>query len=296
MHQATMGTPVFVFVFFLISKATKKVAETAFFKKFHGCFLSEDMRETNCWVLQLSQTILEWITLAIGLGWKTGDQDWYIMGVGQYGGKNHMGTKILSAAQNGDPSGEGKVNKGNAQVAFCKILCETPVSLLKNVIVKNYPFLQTFRHKAHVSVARTPHRDWTDWGFFAFQKAVKGEKQKKFTESTLQSVGSGKAQDEAEETRSQKTLKAGLRSIENPYQEWAIGRQEKEPVGLQDFSKEIKRKKPLAEIRITRPLSSHLSHCLCYNVPKDFPTPATTPTPSCPLLGKVCGPLLTSSL
>ena len=116
-----------------------------------------------------------------------------------------MGTKILSAAQNGDPSGEGKVNKGNAQVAFCKILCETPVSLLKNVIVKNYPFLQTFRHKAHVSVARTPHRDWTDWGFFAFQKAVQGEKQKKFTESTPQSVGSGKAQDEAEETEDQVT-------------------------------------------------------------------------------------------
>ena len=64
-------------------------------------------------------------------------------------------------------------------------------------------------------------------------------------------------------------------------------------MGLQGFSKEIKLKKPPAKIRITRHLSFHLSHCNCYNVPKDLPTPATWPTPSCPLLGKVCGPLLT---
>ena len=67
-------------------------------------------------------------------------------------------------------------------------------------------------------------------------------------------------------------------------------------VGLQGFSKEIKLKKPPVKIRIARPLSSHLSHCNCYHVPKDLPTPATWPIPSCPLLGKVCGPLLTRLL
>ena len=67
-------------------------------------------------------------------------------------------------------------------------------------------------------------------------------------------------------------------------------------MGLQGFSKEIKLKKPPAKIRITRHLSFHLSHCNCYNVPKDLPTPATWPTPSCPLLGKVCSPLLTLTL
>ena len=44
-------------------------------------------------------------------------------------------------------------------------------------------------------------------------------------------------------------------------------------VGFQGFSKDIKLKKPLVEIRIARPLSAHLSHCNCYNVPKDFPDP-----------------------
>ena len=67
-------------------------------------------------------------------------------------------------------------------------------------------------------------------------------------------------------------------------------------VGLQGLSKEVKLKKPPAEIRIIRPLSSHMSHCNCYNVPKDLPTPATWPTPSCPLLGKECGSLLTPPL
>ena len=43
----------------------------------------------------------------------------------------------------------------------------------------------------------------------------------------------------------------------------------------QGLSMEIKLKKPLAEIRITRPLPSHLSHCNCYNVPEDLPTPET---------------------
>lgn len=54
-------------------------------------------------------------------------------------------------------------------------------------------------------------------------------------------------------------------------------------MGLQGFSKEIKLKEPWADTRIARPLSSHLPHCNCYNVPKD---PATWPTPSHPLLGK----------
>ena len=67
-------------------------------------------------------------------------------------------------------------------------------------------------------------------------------------------------------------------------------------VGFQGLSKEIKLKKPPAQIRITRPLSSQLSHCNCYNVPQDLPTPATWHIPSCPLLGKVCGPLLTRHL
>ena len=66
-------------------------------------------------------------------------------------------------------------------------------------------------------------------------------------------------------------------------------------MGPQGFSKEIKLKKLPAEIRITKHLSCHLSHCNCYNVPKDLPTPATWPTPSCPLLGKVPGPPITSS-
>lgn len=50
--------------------------------------------------------------------------------------------------------------------------------------------------------------------------------------------------------------------------------------GLQGFSKKIKQ--PPAERRSVRPLSSHLPHCNCYNAPKDLPTPATWPTPSCP--------------
>ena len=50
-------------------------------------------------------------------------------------------------------------------------------------------------------------------------------------------------------------------------------------VGLQALSKEIKFKNPLAEMGTTGPLSSHLSHCNCYKVPKDFLTPATWPTP-----------------
>ena len=66
-------------------------------------------------------------------------------------------------------------------------------------------------------------------------------------------------------------------------------------MGPQGFSKEIKLKKLPAEIRITKHLSCHLSHCNCYNVPKDLPTPATWPTLSCPLPGKIWGPLLTSS-
>ena len=40
-----------------------------------------------------------------------------------------------------------------------------------------------------------------------------------------------------------------------------------------------KPQKASSEIRIARPLSSHLSHCNCYNVPKDLPTLATWPTP-----------------
>ena len=35
---------------------------------------------------------------------------------------------------------------------------------------------------------------------------------------------------------------------------------------------------------------------LCYNVPKDPPTPATWPAPSCPLIGKICSSLLTPPL
>ena len=53
-------------------------------------------------------------------------------------------------------------------------------------------------------------------------------------------------------------------------------------MGLQGFSKEIKLKKPLAEIRMTRPLTAHLSHCNCYKVPKALPIPGTWPAPSCP--------------
>ena len=40
------------------------------------------------------------------------------------------GKRFLPAAQNGKPSGEGKVYKGNALVAFFEILHETPVSPL----------------------------------------------------------------------------------------------------------------------------------------------------------------------
>ena len=43
-------------------------------------------------------------------------------------------------------------------------------------------------------------------------------------------------------------------------------------VGLQAFPKEIKLKKPLAEIRMAKPLSAYLSHCNRYNVPKDLST------------------------
>ena len=64
-------------------------------------------------------------------------------------------------------------------------------------------------------------------------------------------------------------------------------------MGLQGLFREIKLKKPPAKIRITRPLSSHPSHWNYYHVPKDLPATATWPTPSCPLLGKVCGPFLT---
>ena len=39
--------------------------------------------------------------------------------------------------------------------------------------------------------------------------------------------------------------------------------------GFQSSSKEVKLKKPQVEIRITKPLSAHLSYCHCYNVPKD---------------------------
>ena len=66
-------------------------------------------------------------------------------------------------------------------------------------------------------------------------------------------------------------------------------RKEKDNAGLQGFSKEIKLKKPPS-------LSGHLSHYNCYNVSKDISNPATWPTPSCPLLGNVCGPLLTLTL
>ena len=67
-------------------------------------------------------------------------------------------------------------------------------------------------------------------------------------------------------------------------------------MGLQSLSKEIHLKNPTAEIRITRPLSPHLPHCTCYNVPKDasLALPATWPTLSRPILGRVCGPLLTT--
>ena len=64
-------------------------------------------------------------------------------------------------------------------------------------------------------------------------------------------------------------------------------------VGLQNLSKEIKLKKSPAKVGIARPLSLHLSHCNCYNVPKDLPHPATWPIPSCPPLEKVRSPLLT---
>lgn len=42
-------------------------------------------------------------------------------------------------------------------------------------------------------------------------------------------------------------------------------------MGLQGLSKEIKLKSPPTEIRIPRPLSSHLSHCNGYYVPEDPP-------------------------
>lgn len=42
-------------------------------------------------------------------------------------------------------------------------------------------------------------------------------------------------------------------------------------VGFQGFSKEIKLKKPSAEIRIARALSSHWSHGNCHNIPKAPP-------------------------
>ena len=64
-------------------------------------------------------------------------------------------------------------------------------------------------------------------------------------------------------------------------------------MGLEGFSKEIKLKQPPAKKRTARPSSSHLSHCHCYKVLKDLPTPATWPPPSCPPLEKLCSPLLT---
>ena len=55
-------------------------------------------------------------------------------------------------------------------------------------------------------------------------------------------------------------------------------------VGLQGFSREMEFKKPPGERSIIRPFSSHLSHCNCYNGPKDLPSRprATWPTPSYP--------------
>ena len=61
-------------------------------------------------------------------------------------------------------------------------------------------------------------------------------------------------------------------------------------VGLQGFSKEIKLKKPPAEMRIARPFKAHLSHCNCYKIPKDLHTAATWPTPSCPQLENIATP------
>ena len=49
-------------------------------------------------------------------------------------------------------------------------------------------------------------------------------------------------------------------------------------MGLQGLSKEIKLKKPPAEVRITGTLPSHLSCSSCYNVPKALSTLATWPT------------------
>ena len=66
-------------------------------------------------------------------------------------------------------------------------------------------------------------------------------------------------------------------------------------MGFQGLSKEIKLKKPLAKIRIVRPLSAHLSHCNCYNVPKALHTPATWPAPSCPYKERYMAHFLTSS-
>ena len=44
------------------------------------------------------------------------------------------------------------------------------------------------------------------------------------------------------------------------------------------------------EIRTARSLSAHLSHCACYNVPKNQPTPATWPAPPPPWKRYVGGP------
>lgn len=73
--------------------------------------------------------------------------------------------------------------------------------LFKNVTVKIYALLQASGLKAHVSVAGTPHRDWTGNSLDFGGKC----KKRKFREQKSQSIESGKVHDEAKKVEDQVT-------------------------------------------------------------------------------------------
>lgn len=80
--------------------------------------------------------MLAWAALALGLGWKTGTRS----GTGRDGrGRvkrepcdcKRMGWRKSNArCSEWEPFRAGELRKGDAQVAFCEILCDIPVSLL----------------------------------------------------------------------------------------------------------------------------------------------------------------------
>lgn len=92
------------------------------------------------------------------------------------------GERVTPAAQSGTLQG-GVLSKGDAQlwwfsVKFCAmLLCH----LFETLVVKIDPILQAFRHKADISVAGTPCRDWTPWdpwGCLDFRRKWKKQSRK----------------------------------------------------------------------------------------------------------------------